>query len=388
MSIGRRVVARTQLRDLLVEVREAASRFEADRWSGADCARVAEELARAAKACAAASARAAARAVECHQGDVEWVARTAGVTPSQVRESLATTAALGECPATSEAVADGSVSLTQAREIVRAEAAVAGSEIALLEVARTRGIAGLREESRKVVLGSIDRDELHRRQQAARSVRHWIDDEGMVAGGFRLPPEVGVPFVNRLDAETDRVHREARRRGSTEARDAHAADALLRMSAAGAKGKANRADVVFVCSLDSYRRGHTEGDELCHVIGSGPVPVSVVRDAVANDAFVKAVLVRGVEIHKVVHFGRKMKAELRTALDLGPAPTFEGAVCIEPGCDRRHGLEWDHDDPVANDGVTSYENMKARCRPDHWSKTERDRRAGLLGGRRKERGPP
>ena len=54
------------------------------------------------------------------------------------------------------------------------------------------------------MLGSIDRDELHRRQVAARTLRHWVDGEGMVAGQFRLPPEVGVRFVNRLDAGTDR----------------------------------------------------------------------------------------------------------------------------------------------------------------------------------------
>ena len=66
-------------------------------------------------------------------------------------------------------------------------------------------MAGLRTEARRVVLGSIDPDELHRRQWAARSVRHWVDGEGMVAGQFRLPPEVGVAFVTRLDAETDRV---------------------------------------------------------------------------------------------------------------------------------------------------------------------------------------
>jgi len=376
------------LRELLVEVRDAASRFEADRWSGTDCARLAEELSRASKACAAASARAAARAVECHQGDVEWVARTAGVTPSQARDSLATTTSLAACAATSEAVADGSVSLVQAREIVRAEAAVAGSEDALLEVARTRGMAGLREESRRVVLGSIEREELHRRQVAARSVRHWVDGDGMVAGGFRLPPEVGVAFVNRLDAETDRVQRAARRRGSTEPRDAHAADALLGMVEGGGKGKAGRADVVFVCSLDAYRRGHVDDGEVCHVIGGGPVPVSVVRDAIADDAFVKAVVVKGVEIHTVAHLGRHLKAELRTALELGPPPRFDGAVCVEDGCDRRHGLEWDHVDPVANCGPTSYLNLEARCYPDHRAKTERDRRAGLLDGGRKERRPP
>src|SRR5215217_8194544 len=63
--------------------------------------------------------RAAARAVECGRGDVEWVARTAGATPAQARESLVTTRALSECPATSEAVASGAVSMSQAREIGR-----------------------------------------------------------------------------------------------------------------------------------------------------------------------------------------------------------------------------------------------------------------------------
>ncbi len=377
-----------RLSELLVEVRDAAARFEADRWSGADCARLADDLARAAKACEAAAGRAAARAVACNHGDVEWVARTSGVTPAQARESLATTSALAECAATSSAVADGSVSLTQAREIVRAEAAVAGSETALLEVAATRGMAGLRDESRRVVLGSVDRDELHRRQRAARTFRHWIDEEGMVAGRFRLSPEVGVAFGARLDAETDRVHRSARRAGSVEAREAHAADALVALASGKGKSRSGRADVVFVCSLDAYRRGRTEGDELCHVIGSGPVPVGVVRAAVTDDAFVKAVVVRGVEIHTVAHFGRRISATLRTALELGPAPRFEGAVCVEDACDRRHGLERDHVDPVANGGVTSYDNLEARCRPDHRAKTKRDRTAGLLTPQREQRAPP
>jgi hypothetical protein len=78
---------------------------------------------------------------------------------------------------------------------------------------------------------------------------------------------------------------------------------------------------------------------------------------------------------------------LRTALELGAPPRFEGAVCVEDGCERRYWLEWDHDDPVANHGPTSYDNVMARCWPDHGAKTERDRKAGLLAPGRK-RGPP
>jgi hypothetical protein len=271
--------------------------------------------------------------------------------------------------------------MVQAREIVRAEAAVPGSEDMLLKVAETRGMAGLRVEARRVVLGSIDREELHRRQVAARSVRHWVDGEGMVAGQFRLPPDVGVRFVNRLDVETDRVHRGARKAGSTEAREAHAADALLRVVKGGGKGRPGRADVVFVCDLDAAARGHTHGGEVCHVVGGGPVPVSVVR-AAAVDAFVKVVVRDGTKIDSIVHFGRHIPALLRTVLELGDPERLDGAVCVEEGCDRRHDLEWDHDDPVANDGVTSYENLNARCTPDHWAKTERDRTAGKLGAGR------
>jgi hypothetical protein len=370
-----------RFRELLVEVRAAAARFEADRWSGADCALIAEELARLEKACASARLRASARAIECNAGDVAWVARAAGSTPSAARAALATAkAAAAACPATSDALAAGSLSLTQAREIVAAEEAVPGSEGALLRVAATTGMAGLREESRRIVLGSIDREELHRRQRAARSFRHWIDGEGMVAGQFRLPPDVGVPLVNRLDAETDRVHRAARRAKRTEAREAHAADALLAMANRGAKGKSGRADVVYVCDLRAAVRGHTHGDEVCHVVGSGPVPLDVIR-AAAVDAFVKVVLRNGVKIDTVIHYGRHIPAVLRTALDLGDPDRLDGAVCVDDGCDRRHDLEWDHDDPVANDGPTSYENLVARCKPHHWAKTERDRKAGLLGPR-------
>jgi 5-methylcytosine-specific restriction endonuclease McrA len=91
----------------------------------------------------------------------------------------------------------------------------------------------------------------------------------------------------------------------------------------------------------------------------------------------KAVLHDGVEIHTVKHFGRHLPAELRTALDLGDVPAFQGARCAD--CGSRFGLEYDHVNPVANQGPTSYENLVPRCWADHQAKTERDRQAGLLG---------
>ena len=89
-------------------------------------------------------------------------------------------------------------------------------------------------------------------------------------------------------------------------------------------------DLVAVCDLRSYRRGHTHPGEVCHIIGGGPIPVSVVRE-IAKDAFLKVAFHDGVEIRKVTHFGRHRPAELRTALELGAPPDFAGVTCCEAG---------------------------------------------------------
>jgi len=88
----------------------------------------------------------------------------------------------------------------------------------------------------------------------------------------------------------------------------------------------------------------------------------------------------------VAHFGRHIRAELRTALEVGAPHDFEGVACVEAGCGRRYGLEGVHVDPVGNRGLPSYENLRPRCGPHRREKTERDRAAGLLG--RAGRGPP
>src|SRR5207253_7551360 len=98
-------------------------------------------------------------------------------------------------------------------------------------------------------------------------------------------------------------------------------DLMLDDSGEDSSGRA-KSDVVFVCDLSAYRRGRTQHGEVCHVVNGGPVPVDVVRDAVDDDAFIKAVLHDGVKIDTVKHFGRHISAALRTALELGPPPEF------------------------------------------------------------------
>ena len=195
-----------------------------------------------------------------------------------------------------------------------------------------------------------------------------------------LPPVAGVAFVKRLGVQTDREWRAARREKRDEPTAALAADAFVRIVGdAGATGKSRAADVVFVVDSRAYRRGHAHPGEPCHVVGGGPIPVDVVRDRM-EDAFLKVVLHDGVDVQTVAHPGRRRSAELQTALELGPAPDFDGVMCTESGCHRTYGLQWDHVDPCANGGLTSLANLKPLCTPHHVEKTERDRKAGLLRG--------
>ena len=80
------------------------------------------------------------------------------------------------------------------------------------------------------------------------------------------------------------------------------------------RGKATTKDLVIVCDRRAWARGHAHEGEPCHIVGGGPIPVSVAKE-LGQDAFVKAVVHDGVAVDTVVHFGRRMKAELRTALE-------------------------------------------------------------------------
>ena len=378
--------------ELAQTFRAALISFQPELHSGEACAAIVEELALVEKITKVTRVRAAARVGECgaHRergfADLaDWMARVTGSTAGSAKAALDTAAALESQPEVRAALEVGELSFEQARELVRTEAAVPGSTAGLLDVAKTESFRTLKDKARDRRVRAIDPEELHARQHAAMSHRTWINALGNVAYAGELPPELGIPFKNILDAETDRLwlrayqdakHDEA---GATELRrSALAAKAFVRMMEnGGGKGKAGRADMVIVCDLKAWRRGHPHDGEPCHILGGGPIPVSLAKE-LGRDAFLKAVLHTGTEIHTIAHFGRRYPAVLRTALELGAPPDFKGAVCADPNCDRHYYLQRDHIHPVANGGVTSYLNNQMLCPPSHRIKTERDRKAGLL----------
>jgi hypothetical protein len=370
---------------------EELGRFEPGELTGSDCARVVGVLVRAKNACAAVIAMAGHRAVESgvaqstgFKDGAAWLASQAGSTPGQARQELDAAGRLDRLPETKAAFVAGEISPSQMVEIAQSDAETPGVEHILLGVARDGDLSKLREKSRLEKQARTPVEDLHEQQQRSRYFRHWKDRLGMTCFQGALPPEMGVPFVNRIEAGTPRARTKARQ-GRPEAPqekwEHYAADALIEMfSDRGAPRRGPRAEVIYVISLEAYRRGHvrSEDGEVCHILGGGPVPVDVVRE-IEKDAAAKLVLYDGVDILKVKHLGRHRPAELETALLLGPVPEFTGRQCDHPDCGSRFGLQFDHIDPVANDGPTTYQNLQALCYTHHQKKTDQDRKAGLLG---------
>ncbi|HUP69387.1 MAG TPA: DUF222 domain-containing protein [Acidimicrobiales bacterium] len=368
--VGAAVTFRGLVREMDVGVMEAKL-----------CVLVAEEMARVEKACAALRAMAAARAAYCgahrergFNSPEDWLAGASGSTRSQAKSDIQTGSRLEDLPETKDAALQGDLSLGQAEEIARTEKEKPGSESEMIKTAKSSTRQQLADAGRKLRQEGVDRKELAKDQHAKRGVRSWIDGDGMICGQFRFEPVVGVPLATRLVAEADRIHREARRNGSTESWEAHAADALAAMMGeGGAKPHRTKADVVFVVDLRTFRTGE-HPETVSHIVGGGPVDPEVVRE-MAKDAFLKVVFHDGVNIHTVAHLGRYIPAELRTALELGDPPEFDGITCS--GCGKKFNLQWDHLDPVCAGGLTSYDNEDPKCWECHAKKCDEERAAGL-----------
>ncbi len=376
-------------------LRAALLGFEPATLCASDAAALAEELASTEKACAAARvmtvSRAVALGVHKEKGfsdPATWLARQAGTTSRQAKDALSFASELDAHPLTKDAVVSGEVSIPQAEEILSLAEELPEAEAELLKLAKDADLTAVREEARERRLSSTPVDELHARQHKARRLRHWKDGLGMIRLDAALPPETGIPLVTRIEREAARHRAEARRDGDPEPLSAYAADALVFLAGGGGTGggtkSPGRIDLVVVCDIYAWRRGHTHEGEVCHIVGGGPIPVELARQ-LAEDAFLKVVLHDGKDVQRVFHHGRRYTAELKTALDLGPVPAFSGRACVD--CGRTWGLEYDHQDPIAHTGPTSMENVVDRCWPCHADKTERDRKAGLLGKKVRARAP-
>ena len=133
-----------------------------------------------------------------------WLSWRTGLAPGAAREHVRVARALGNLPKLSDAMRRGVVSYSKVRAVTRV--AAPETEQALLDVA----LCGTAAHVEQIVRGwrRVDRTAEaaeDRRRHETRSLRTWVDDDGMVVVRGRLTPEVGAVLRRALEAACDQA---------------------------------------------------------------------------------------------------------------------------------------------------------------------------------------
>ena len=340
--------------------------FDAAMLSGDDARRVVEDLGVIRRLTDGMLAKAAKRISERSsksENATETIAASLGVSPGEVRAAIGTATELEKLPATDAAVRAGRLSPGQAKLIADAATKNPDAEGELLAAAEL-GLVPLKDACIRARAKVEDPDARRKRHQRSRELRMWTDADGMVAGRFRLAPQIGAQVKNAIDAQVQRLFR-THKVGEHEPHNAYAADALaafvLNPTEPGAAKDPN-ATVHVIIDHAALIRGNTIDGETCEIPGVGPVDVTWVRELIGS-AFLTAIVKRGKDILTVAHLGRHVPAEIQTAL------VVSGRECGIEGCYHRGYLERDHTYDHAKGGPTAFWNLAWLCYLRHRLKT-------------------
>jgi hypothetical protein len=350
---------------VLASAETAARTFDPGSLDGAGAASAVHELGRIKRLVEGMLARAANRVHEtaAHIGSGErdaahFVALAVGVRADEARRAMATASQLTALPATDAAVREGRLSAQQAALIAGTATAYPETERRLLAAAKL-GTRALKDACQRARANNEEPAERSRRQHASRTLRTWTDDDGMIAGQFRLTPEVGGQIKAIVDAGVQKIFRDRRAGEQHEAHEAYAADVLAEVFLGEGTTKGVKTTLHVVVDHAALVRGNTVEGERCEVPGVGPVSVEHARGLLGS-AFLTAVIKKGRDLLTVAHLGRHVPAEVRTAMIVG------GRECDVEGCDCCGYLELDHSEvDFAAGGPTAYWNLTWLCYAHH-----------------------
>ncbi len=357
---------------------DAVGDLDAATLAGVDAERLMKEFTQAERVAQAGKALCAARAAACgawraagERSPAGWLARRTGTSVGGATATLATAQRMAEGPSeVRHAWQSGKLSAEAAGEIAATTEVAPHAGASLLQTAGRDTMAGLRHACRNARSAAADEADEQRRYQAihrARSLHTWIDGDGAGRVDARLTPDALARLRACLQPFEHEMFETARRAGHRERHDAHAADALIAMAEAAnsdgdGDGRRPPAQVIVRVDHTALARGHTIDDETCELDGAGPIPVTTAR-AIANDAFLAAVVTNGTDIRSVAHLGRTVTAAQRTAL------VARDTECVVPGCHARHHLEIDHITGWALTRTTRLDDLARLCPHHHRLKT-------------------
>ncbi|HEY4418601.1 MAG TPA: DUF222 domain-containing protein [Pseudonocardia sp.] len=384
-------------------LREVAAGFDASVITASDAVAIAGECAEIERLASGIRMAAAGRVAESgmwkakgHRSPADWLAATSRCPVREAAAVLDTAKQLHGLPATAAAVRSGNLTPSQAGQVTSAAVLAPQAEADLLWTAAHASHKGLRDAAQKVRAGADDRNRatLDAAIHAARYVRTGVDEEGAFRLGVRGTTTAGARFLELFKPYLEKVFVDGRKNGSRDAFEARAFDALFAMAeaaharsdagagaGAGAGGSSlpggSNTKVIVRIDYSALIRGYPVTGETVEIAGLGPVSVDCVK-AMMQDAFLAAVVTKGVDVANVVHYGRKFTAHQRTALEAVVAQE-----CTNIACNQTVALELDHVDPWANTHESRISSAEWLCKHDHDLKTHHGYRLEPGTGRRR-----
>jgi len=356
---------------VLVSIRSLVAGVDLDGLERLDAALVVERCAEAERLLAAlrvlATATLADKALWRREGfrsAAAWMASKTGTAVGTAIATMDMADQLGDLPVVAAAFRAGRLSEAQAREIAGAASEVPDAQEQLVEAAGKLTLRSLQEECRRVEAAAIiDDDDRHRRVHRSRNIREWVDRHGLGHLSATMTPDELARVMGEVDRRCDEMVVDAIRGGWFEGRDAHRVDALVDLARPDSAAPAGPDTTIHVVvDYDALTRGHTVAGEQCEIPGIGPIPVTLARQ-LSEDAILKVLLTKGVDVVAVAHGSYTIPAHLRTALDI------RDPKCIVPRCDVRRNLERDHRNTYGRTRVTKLEDLAHLCKWHHYQKT-------------------
>ena len=358
------------LGELLELIHSVASGIDVDGLEVSAAARLIEDCAEAERVLAALRVTVAATLEQAafwrqegYRSVGSWMAARTGTAVGPSNASIEMAGVLKDLPLLDAAFRQGHLSEAQAREIAEVAGDVPDAEEQLVEAAGKLTLKGLREECQRVEAAAIiDEDERHRRIHGRRHTRAWVR-HGVGYLSARMTPDQLARLMSSLDGRTNEIVGEAIRGRWFESREAHSVDALLDLVCGDTRPQAGPTTVLHVVvDYEALVRGHSVAGERCEIPGVGPIPVTVAR-SLLDDAILKVLVTRGVDVVAVAHGGYTIPAHLRSALEV------RDPTCIVPGCDIRRNLQNDHRNTYNRTRVTKLEDLARLCPWHHYQKT-------------------
>ena len=275
-----------------------------------------------------------------------WLSWRTGLAPGPAREHVRVARALGNLPKLSDAMRRGAVSYSKVRAVTRV--ATPETEQALLDVAQCGTAAHVEQIVRgwRRVDRTAERTEEKRRQDR-RSLRTWVDDDGMVVVQGRLTPEVGAALRRALEAACDQARPAVVENGGADSEASDVALAEEELAATFAQRQADAIGTVAECALASGLDRGTAGDRY-------QVVVHVDGGALADERDVPAGTHKRAELAPELDEGRQdvpagtpahgpaLTAQSQTVLDESggihvSAETARRLACDAAKVEMRHG---------------------------------------------------